>query len=65
MKENMKHKGYVQGQMSPHVEDYQAPESVFPERGFSKTTEYVERQNAFRHREAKEVEKQSYKGRYS
>lgn len=65
MKEKMGKAGYVQGEMSPHVEDYQAKESEFAERGFSKTTEYVERQDAFRHREAKGLEKQSYKGRYS
>ena len=65
MKEQMSKKGYVQGEMSPHVEDYQAKDSEFSERGFSKTTEYVERQDAFRTREAKDIEKQSYKGRYS
>jgi hypothetical protein len=66
MKEKMGFKkGYVQGDMSPKVEDYQAKESEFAERGFSKTTEYVERQDAFRTREAKGLEKQSYKGRYS
>lgn len=65
MKESMAKKGYVQGDMSPKVEDYQASDAQFPERGFSKTTEYVERQNAFRMREAKGIEKQEYKGRYS
>ncbi len=65
MKEQMSKKGYVQGEMSPHVEDYQSSESEFAERGFSKTTEYVERQDAFRKREAKGLEKQAYKGRYS
>lgn len=65
MKEKMSKAGYVQGAMSPHVEDYQAKESAFPEHGFSKTTEYVERQDAFRHKEAKGIQKQSYKGRYS
>jgi hypothetical protein len=65
MKESMKSKGYKQGDMSPHVEDYQAKESEFPECGFSKTTEYIERQDAFRGRESKEIKSQSYKGRYS
>jgi hypothetical protein len=66
MKEKMGFKkGYVQGDMSPKVEDYQAPVSEFAERGFSKTTEYVERQDKFRHKEAKEIEKQRYEGRYS
>lgn len=65
MKEKMARAGYAQGDMSPHVEDYQAKESEFPERGFNKTTEYVERQDAFRMKEAKGIEKQAYKGRYS
>ena len=65
MKENMMHKGYKQGDMSPHVEDFHASDAEFPERGFSKTTEYVERQDAFRKKEAKGIEKQAYKGRYS
>lgn len=65
MKEKMSRAGYVQGDMSPHVEDYQKPEGDFAERGFSKTTEYIERQDAFQRKEAKEIEKQGYKGRYS
>lgn len=65
MKEQMSKMGYHQGDMSPRVEDYQEPTRNFPEEGFSKTTEYVERQDAFRHREAKGIEKQAYKGRYS
>ncbi len=64
-KESMGHKGYTQGDMNPHVVDYQKPEKDFSQEGFSKTTEYVERQDAFQAREAKDVEKQAYKGRYS
>lgn len=65
MKEKMGKAGYVQGDMKPHVKDYQKPESDFSQSGFSKTTEYVERQDSFQRKEAKEIEKQSYKGRYS
>ena len=65
MKEKMSKAGYVQGDMSPHVVDYQKPSSDFSQEGFSKTTEYIERQDAYQRREAKEVEKQAYKGRYS
>ena len=65
MKESMSKAGVHQGDMSPHVKDYQAPEGCFPERGFSKTLEYVERQDKFRGKEAKKVEKQAYQGRYS
>lgn len=65
MKEKMGKAGYVQGDMTPHVEDYQKPEKDYSQRGFSKTTDYIERQDVFQGREAKEIEKQSYKGRYS
>lgn len=65
MKEQMKHAGYRQGDMSPRVEDYQKPEKTFAESGFSKTLEYIERHDAFEGKEAKEIKSQSYKGRYS
>lgn len=65
MKENMAKMGYEQGNMKPNVEDYQKPEKDFAERGFSKTTEYVERQDMRQAGMAKDVNKQAYKGRYS
>lgn len=65
MKEKMSKAGYVQGEMSPRVEDYQKPESDFAERGFSKTLEYIERQDRFQSKESKEIKKQGYMGRYS
>lgn len=57
--------GVDQGDMSPLVEDYQKPRSDFSQEGFNKTLEYVDRQDAFQGREAKGIEKQAYKGRYS
>jgi hypothetical protein len=65
MKEKMAKAGYAQGDMSPHVEDYQKPHKDYSQEGFSKTTEYVERQDAFQAKEASEIKKQAYKGRYS
>jgi len=65
MKEKMAKHGHTQGDMKPTVEDYQKPEKDFAERGFSKTTEYVERQDERQSGMAKGVEKQAYKGRYS
>lgn len=65
MKEHMGKKGYVQGDMSPHVEDYQSSGKEFSQEGFSKTLEYIERQDKFRDKEAKGIEKQAYMGRYS
>lgn len=65
MKESMNKMGYKQGDMSPKVEDYQKPMNDFSQSGFSKTTEYVERQDSFQAKEAAEIRKQDYKGRYS
>ena len=65
MKEKMSKAGYTQGDMSPHVEDYQKPSKDFSQEGFSKTTEYVERQDMRQSGMAKDINKQSYQGRYS
>lgn len=61
----MEKKGYVQGDMNPTVEDYQKPMSNYSQEGFSKTTAYEERHNSFDSKEASDIKKQSYKGRYS
>lgn len=65
MKEKMSRAGYVQGDMSPHVEDYQKPHKDYSQEGFSKTDEYIERQDAYQAREANEIKRHAYKGRYS
>lgn len=65
MSEKMAKAGYDQGNMSPKVDSYQRPESNFSQTGFTRTTEYIERQDAFVAREASEIKKQAYKGRYS
>ena len=65
MKEKMSRAGYAQGDMNPTVESYQKSERDFAERGFSKTTEYIERQDRRQGEFAKDVSKQSYQGRYS
>lgn len=65
MKEKMSKAGYTQGDMSPHVADYQKPEHDFAERGFNKTTEYIERQDRSQSHMEKGISKQSYQGRYS
>jgi hypothetical protein len=62
---DMAMKGHDQGNMSPHLKDYQKPEKDFAERQFSKTLDYVERQNKFQGKMAKEIDKQGYVGRYS
>ncbi len=58
-------KGYTQGDMSPVVDNYERPMSEFSQQGFNKTTEYVERRNRFDTKQASDVKKQDYKGRYS
>jgi hypothetical protein len=65
MKESMAKKGYEQGEMKPTVESYQKPEKDFSQRGFNKTTEYVERQDKRQAGMSKDVNKQAYQGRYS
>jgi hypothetical protein len=57
--------GVKQGDMSAHVDEIGKPANDFSQEGFSKTLEYVERQNAFQAREASDIKKQSYQGRYS
>lgn len=61
----MSHKGVMQGDMSPVIEDYQRPTKSFSQEGFSKTTEYVERQDKFVDKAAADIRKQAYEGRYS
>lgn len=65
MKNGMAKAGYAQGDMAPKVDDYQRPSSNYSQEGFNKTTEYIERQDKFVAREASEIRKQAYKGRYS
>lgn len=65
MKEKMAKAGYTQGDMSPHVEDFQKPEKDFAERGFNKTIEYIERQDKHQNMMCKGLNKQAYQGRYS
>lgn len=65
MKEKMGKAGYVQGDMSPHVSDYQKPMSDFSQSDFNRTDAYIERQDAYQRREASEIKGQGYKGRYS
>lgn len=62
---DLAHGGYNQGDMSPKVDNYQKPESEFAERGFSKTLEYIERQDKMQSGMAKDLNKQAYQGRYS
>lgn len=57
--------GRDQGDMDPHVMDYQKPAKDYSQSGFSKTTDYIERQDKFQGKEAGSLKKQSYNGRYS
>jgi hypothetical protein len=57
--------GVEQGDMSPHVSDYQKPKACFAEEGFSKTLEYIERQDKHQEMAAHDIKKQHYMGRYS
>ena len=57
--------GLNQGDMSPRIKDYQKPSRDFSQEDFSKTLDYIERQDKFQGTEATTVEKQAYHGRYS
>lgn len=57
--------GYKQGDMAPHVEDYQKPMKDYSQRDANKTTEYMERQDRQQSADAKMLDKQPWKGRYS
>ncbi len=61
----MAKEGYTQGNMKCVAEDFHLPDSAFSQRGFSKTTEYQERNNAHQEMAARELDKQEYKGRYN
>lgn len=65
MSSKMNKMGYTQGNMSPHVEDYQKPMSDYSQKDFNKTLEYVNRQDKFQAKEASAIKRQDYKGRYS
>ncbi len=61
----MAKKGYAQGEMGCVNDDMSYKSSMFSQRGFSKTTEYIERQDAHQNEAARDIDKQEYKGRYS
>lgn len=65
MKESMGYAGHEQGDMSPKVKDYQKPMKDYSQRDANKTTEYIERQDRQQGRDASQIDKQEYKGRYS
>ena len=63
--EGLGKKGYNQGDMSCVSKEQGYSEGMFSQRGFSKTTEYMARQDAQQKMAAKDLNKQPYKGRYS
>ena len=56
--------GYNQGDMKPHVENYQADVRQFAEHDMGKTNEYISRRDSFQNKEASEIRGQKYHGRY-
>jgi hypothetical protein len=60
----MKEKGYVQGNMSPEVKDYQPKMASYSQSDANKTTEYVSRRDKIVDKQASDIKKQAYKGRY-
>jgi hypothetical protein len=60
----MKDYGVKQGDMSPHVEDYQTPDKAYTQKDANKTTEYIARTDKTMDKQASGVRKQNYVGRY-
>ena len=56
--------GYEQGDMSPHVEDYQPKSAEYSQMQPGKTTEYISRRDDIQSKEASDLKKSAYKGRY-
>ncbi len=51
--------------MKPDVECFQESTGTFSQEGFSKTLDYVNRQDAHQMKQSSGIKKQAYKGRYS
>lgn len=62
---HMSHKGHTLGEMSPTVDNYQKPHSDFSQEGFSRTLDYIERQDNHQKMSASKIKAHSYSGRYS
>jgi hypothetical protein len=60
----MKEKGYVQGNMSPEVKDYQPKMESYSDHDANMTTKYVEKRDRIQGEMSRDIKKQSYKGRY-
>lgn len=60
----MNKKGYVQGNMSPDVQDYQPKMDSYSQADANKTTQYISRQDKHKSEMARDIKKQAYKGRY-
>ncbi len=63
-KDHGKGQGNKPGNMNPDVEDYQAKSASYAEHQPGKTTEYIERTNRRIDKQASDIKKQAYKGRY-
>jgi len=65
MEENLGKAGYEQGNMKPHVEDYQLPKDAYSQMAYGNTLNYISRQDESQKKAAKQIKNQAYKGRYS
>ncbi len=62
---DMAMKGLNQGDMSPSIKDYQKPMKCYSQEGFTKTLDYIPRQNKIQTEMSSDIKKQAYVGRYS
>jgi hypothetical protein len=61
----MKNFENMKADMTPHVDDYQQPNSTFSQSQFGNTLEYIERKDKHLNENASDIKRQDYKGRYS
>lgn len=58
------YQGNKQGDMSPHIKDYQPKDGQYAGEQNGKTTMYIEKRDRIQKAEAGKIRSQDYKGRY-
>ena len=63
-KEKMSRAGYTQGDMTPRVRDYQTPDKCYSQKDDAAPLDYIERQDDILGKEASQLDRQDYRGKY-
>lgn len=56
--------GKDQGDMKPHVKDYQPKMNEYSQKDMNKTLDYIEKRDRIQSKQASQIKSQDYKGRY-